>query len=59
MCCSKSVFIISISVVTYALIGFNTRYPLGDWGIVENWLSIGGPSIQKMEILEDRTSPGF
>ncbi len=39
----KNVFIISIGVVTYALIGFNTHYPLGDWGIVENWLSIGGP----------------
>ena len=39
----KNVFIISIGVVSYALIGFNTHYPLGDWSIVENWLSIGGP----------------
>ena len=57
MCYSKSVFIISIGVVTYALIGFNTHYPLGDWGIVENWLSIGGPFNRKMEISEGRTSP--
>ena len=39
----KNVFIISIGVVTYALIGFNTHYPLGDWSLIEGWLSIGGP----------------
>jgi ammonium transporter, Amt family len=39
----KNVFIVSIGIVTYALIGFNTHYPLGDWSLVENWLSIGSP----------------
>lgn len=36
----KNVFIISIGLVTYALIGFNTHYP-GDW-IVDGWLGFGG-----------------
>lgn len=40
----KNVFIISIGVVTYALIGFNTHYPLGDWsGGIEGWLKLGSP----------------
>ncbi|TVR54431.1 MAG: ammonium transporter [Puniceicoccaceae bacterium] len=37
----KNVFIISIGIFTYALIGFNTHYP-GDW-IIPYWLGIGGP----------------
>lgn len=37
----KNVFIISIGLFTYALIGFNTHYP-GSW-IIENWIGIGGP----------------
>ena len=36
----KNVFIISIGLVTYALCGFNTHYPLGSW-IIEGWLSWG------------------
>ncbi len=35
----KNVFIISIGIVTYALIGFNTHYP-GDFN---GWLKLGGP----------------
>lgn len=35
----KNVFIISIGVITYALIGFNTHYP-GDFN---GWMSIGSP----------------
>ena len=39
----KNVFIISIGIVTYALIGFNTHYPLGDWsGGIEGW-KLGSP----------------
>ena len=39
----KNAFIISAGLITYALFGFNTHYPLGDWSLVENWLSIGTP----------------
>ena len=39
----KNAFIISMGLITYALLGFNTHYPLGDWGMIEGWLSIGGP----------------
>ncbi len=35
----KNVFIISIGIITYAIIGFNTHYP-GDFN---GWFSIGGP----------------
>lgn len=35
----KNVFIISIGIVTYALVGFNTHYP-GDFN---GWISIGSP----------------
>jgi len=35
----KNVFIISIGILTYALVGFNTHYP-GDFN---GWISIGGP----------------
>lgn len=35
----KNCFIISIGVVSYALIGFNTHYP----GEFNGWFSIGGP----------------
>ena len=38
----KNVFIISIGLISYALIGFNTHYPLGNW-IIEGWLSFGAP----------------
>ncbi|TVP75292.1 MAG: ammonium transporter [Puniceicoccaceae bacterium] len=37
----KNVFIISIGIITYALVGFNTHYPEGDW-IIEGFLSFGG-----------------
>lgn len=37
----KNVFIISIGILTYALVGFGTHYPEGDW-MIENWLGIGG-----------------
>ena len=37
----KNVFIISIGLLTYALIGFNTHYP-GGW-LIEGVLGIGGP----------------
>lgn len=37
----KNVWIISIGLLTYALLGFNTHYP-GAWQI-ENWIGIGGP----------------
>jgi Amt family ammonium transporter len=37
----KNVFIISIGLITYALLGFNTHYP-GSW-MIEGWLGIGGP----------------
>ena len=39
----KNAWIIAIGLITYAVIGFNTHYPLGNWGMIENWLSIGGP----------------
>ena len=35
----KNVFIISIGIVTYAIVGFNTHYP-GDFN---GWISIGSP----------------
>jgi len=35
----KNAFIISMGLITYALIGFNTHYP-GDFN---GWISIGGP----------------
>ena len=35
----KNVFIISIGILTYALMGFNTHYP-GDW-MIEGWLGFG------------------
>ncbi len=37
----KNVWIISIGLLTYALLGFNTHYP-GAWQI-DGWLGIGGP----------------
>jgi Amt family ammonium transporter len=36
----KNVWIISIGLITYAVLGFNTHYP-GAWQI-ENWVGIGG-----------------
>ena len=38
----KNVWIISIGLLTYAAIGFNTHYPCGSWQI-ENFLGINGP----------------
>lgn len=40
----KNVFIVSIGIITYALIGFNTHYPVFDDGgaIIDGWLKIGG-----------------
>lgn len=38
----KNVWIISIGLLTYAAVGFNTHYPLGNWQI-ENWIGIHGP----------------
>ena len=38
----KNVWIISIGLLTYAAIGFNTHYPCGSWQI-ENILGINGP----------------
>lgn len=37
----KNVFIISIGLVSYAVAGFNTHYPCGDWSMIEGWLSWG------------------
>lgn len=37
----KNVFIISIGLITYAVAGFNTHYPCGDWSLIEGWLSWG------------------
>ena len=36
----KNVFIISVGLVTYALVGFNTHYPGDNW-IINGWLSWG------------------
>lgn len=38
----KNVWIISIGLLTYAAMGFNTHYPAGSWQI-ENFLGINGP----------------
>ena len=38
----KNCFIIAIGLLTYAICGFNTHYPLGSW-IIEGWLSWGAP----------------
>ncbi len=38
----KNVFIISMGLVTYYLVGFNSHYP-SDW-IIDGWLEIGGPA---------------
>lgn len=38
----KNVFIISIGLFTYALLGFNTHYPVDSWQI-GGWLGINGP----------------
>lgn len=47
----KNVFIISIGVLTYFLVGFNTHYP-ADW-IIPNVLGLGGP------VGEDSTTFGY
>ena len=39
----KNTFIISMGILTYAVIGFNTHYPCGEWSLIENWLSFGSP----------------
>ncbi|MBK1880003.1 ammonium transporter [Pelagicoccus mobilis] len=38
----KNVWIISIGLITYALLGFNTHYPIDSWQI-PGWLGINGP----------------
>jgi len=38
----KNVWIISVGILTYAAMGFNTHYPLGDW-MINGVLSIKGP----------------
>jgi Amt family ammonium transporter len=38
----KNVWIISVGLLTYALVGFNTHYPCGSWQIA-NILGINGP----------------
>ena len=38
----KNVWIISIGLLTYAAVGFNTHYPCGSWQI-ENFIGINGP----------------
>ena len=38
----KNVWIISIGLVTYAVLGFNTHYPVDAWQI-PGWLGINGP----------------
>ena len=38
----KNVWIISIGLITYALMGFNTHYPCGSWQI-ENIIGFNGP----------------
>jgi len=48
----KNVFIISVGVLTYFLVGFNTHYPEGDW-IITDILSLGGP------LGEDDTTFGY
>lgn len=41
----KNAFIISIGLITYALIGFNTHYPVFEDGgaLINGWLKFGGP----------------
>ena len=39
----KNTFIISMGILTYAVIGFNTHYPCGEWSLISNWLSFGSP----------------
>lgn len=38
----KNVWIISIGLLTYALLGFNTHYPVDSWQI-PGWVGINGP----------------
>ena len=38
----KNVWIISIGLITYAVLGFNTHYPVDSWQI-SGWLGINGP----------------
>lgn len=38
----KNVWIISVGLLTYAAMGFNTHYPCGSWQI-ENWIGFNGP----------------
>jgi Amt family ammonium transporter len=48
---TKNVFIISVGILTYFLVGFNTHYP-ADW-IIPNVLGLGGP------LGEDETTFGY
>jgi len=38
----KNVWIISIGLITYALLGFNTHYPVDSWQL-PGWVGINGP----------------
>ncbi|MCH1510206.1 MAG: ammonium transporter [Akkermansiaceae bacterium] len=38
----KNVWIISVGLLTYAAVGFNTHYPCGSWQI-ENFIGVNGP----------------
>ena len=38
----KNVWIISVGLITYAVVGFNTHYPVDSWQIT-GWLGINGP----------------
>ena len=46
----KNVWIISIGLLTYALLGFNTHYPVDSWQI-PGWVGINGP-------ITDLSGPG-
>ena len=39
----KNTFIISMGILSYAVIGFNTHYPCGDWSLIAGYLSFGSP----------------
>ena len=58
----KNVFIISIGILTYAFVGFNSMYPGGDW-MIEGWVaikkSIGFEEAAMAANLTSAYSPGY
>ena len=32
-----------MGILSYAVIGFNTHYPCGEWSLIANYLSFGSP----------------